>query len=185
MAKYRKVLPGDKDGVVNLFCDEGMSMGQISKMTDISKTKISVILHEANSPDNAIFLRHNLAVNLRKAGITMTEYAGLTRAQNILARQGIQPAKVLATVREVTEQCFRINLEPQTLATSFKNFRQFVSSIPNMSPEKLERTLTELKYLQTIVNDLDAVLDNCRKLISAIDRLERLASLSSNPVGKH
>ena len=155
-------------------------------MTGISKTKISVILHEANSPDNEIFLRHYLAVNLHKAGITIREYADLIRAKNIFTRLGIQPTKVLAMVREVIELCFRNNLEPQSLATSFNKFRRFVSSIASLLPESLERRLTfELKYLQTIMNDLDAALDNCRQLNSAIDMLERLASRSSNLMGKH
>ena len=154
-------------------------------MTGISKTKVSVILHEANSPDNEIFLCHYLAANLNKAGMTLREYAELVRAKNILNRLGIQPTKVLAMVREVIELCFRNNLEPKLLTTCFNNFRRFVSSFGSMLPENLQRALTfELKYLQTIMNELDAVLDNCRQLNTAIDMLERLASRSSNLMGK-
>ena len=131
-------------------------MKSVSEMTGISKTKVSVILHQANSPDNEIFLCHYLAANLNKAGITLREYADLIRAKNILARLGIQPAIVLALVREVIDLCFKNNLEPTLLATSFNNFHRFVSSFAIMSPENLRRVLTfELKYLQHIMNDLD------------------------------
>lgn len=185
MAKYRKVLPHDKEQVINLYCAK-MSMRAISDRMGLSKTKVFDILHEANSPDNQIFLRHDLAVNLYKNGITLREYADLIRAKNILIRHEIQTEKILASILEVTELCFKISLGLQTLVTSFNNFRQFVSSIAGKSPENLGTRLEfELKYLESIVEDVNVKMDKCKQLRTQIDILERSAGRSRESTGKH
>jgi hypothetical protein len=161
-------------------------MRDIADKLGFSKTKVYDILHDANTSDNELFLRHNLVSNLNKAGITIREYADLVRSKNILVRRGIQTAKVLEIISKVIELCFRINLEPQLLASSFDNFSQFVSSIASKFGEDLQRRLEfELKYMENVLNDLDIVLDKCKQLRTQIDILERLASYQSNSMGKH
>lgn len=54
-----------------------MSMSDIGYSTGLSKTKVFDILHEGNTSDDQIFLRHNLAVNLYKNGLDLIAYADL------------------------------------------------------------------------------------------------------------
>jgi hypothetical protein len=147
----------------------GVSMREIEKMTDISKTKIFDILHEAESSDKQIFLCHNLTSTLHKNGRTVREYAELYRSKNILMRQGIEPTKVLATIHKIIELCFRIGLEPQALVTRFDNFRELVRSYP----DDLEKLKSDLENLQTLSDNLDAAMQNCKNLRLAIDLKER------------
>lgn len=184
MTKYRRVLPQDKDLVVALYL-EGMSMRAISEKTGISKSKVSDILHEAESPDKQIFLCHNLRANLNVRGIILREYTDLVRTKNIFVRAGIEPGKVLADIRELTQLCFRMELDFKMLVPHFHNFCQFVYSVPLDPTENLETKLeSELKDIQTIVNKLDSVLDRHKKLIGAIDLLEKISNNFSNAPGK-
>lgn len=173
MAKYRKVLPHNKDQVDDLY-SRGLSMRTIENIIGFSKTKVFNILHEANSPDNPIYLRHDLVANLYKKGMTPSEYADLIRARNILIKYDIEPGKTLALIQQIIEKCFRINLEPQTLVSSFNKFRQFIDSIPRKSPQSLEtRLVLELRYLKQLVDNLDKKMGNCKRLRILIDTLEK------------
>jgi hypothetical protein len=145
-------------------------------MTDISKTKVYYILHEAESSDKKIFLCHNLTSNLNKNGITVREYAELYRTKNILVRQGIQPTKVRATIREIIDICFIVRLEPQALITCFDNFRQLIRSYP----EDLDTLKSDLENMQSLSNELDVVMQNCKNLRLAIDINERSVNSSKN-----
>ncbi len=180
LAKYKKVLPHDRHLAIHLYWTVGMSMSDIGYSTGLSKTKVFDILHEGNTSDDQIFLRHNLAVNLYKNVLDLIAYADLVRAQNITIRYNIGPEKILAQIREIIELCFAINLEPQKLVTGFKNFRTFVSSTQCNSRKKLERKLVlDLKLLEFIIDDLDTMMKECGRLRVDIDRLERFAKLAA------
>jgi hypothetical protein len=84
-------------------------------------------------------------------------------------RQGIEPTKVLATIHKIIELCFRIGLEPQALVTRFDNFRELVRSYP----DDLEKLKSDLENLQTLSDNLDAAMQNCKNLRLAIDLKER------------
>jgi sugar-specific transcriptional regulator TrmB len=158
----------------------GMSMREIQKMTDISKTKVYDILHEAESYGKKIFLCHNLTSNLNKNGITAREYAELYRTKNILMRQRIQPAKVHETIREIIDLCFIVGLEPHGLVTCFDNFRQLIRSYP----EDLDTLKSDLENMQSVSNELDVVMKNCKNLRLAIDMKERSGNSSKNYTSK-
>jgi hypothetical protein len=67
------------------------------------------------------------------------------------------------------------------LVSFFEGFRQFVYSLAREFPENLESKLeSELKYLETKVNDLDIMLAKCGQLRNEIVFLEKLANNSSN-----
>jgi len=163
-----------------------MSMRDVEKMTDISKTKVSDILHRADSPDKQIFLCHNLRSNLYKNGTPVREYAELCRAKNIFIIRGIKPGEVLATIRKITELCFRISLEPQTLVTCFDTLSHLVYSMAHLYPEDVKIKLkSDLQNLQSVSDDLDVVMQNCKNLRIAIDIRERSARTSKNSTGKN
>jgi hypothetical protein len=180
LAKYKRVRPHEKDLVVNLY-SSGLSMRLVSEMTGISKSKVYEILHEADSPDKQIFRCHDLRSNLYKAGISLRDYADLIRAKNIFIKEGIRPEKVLKIIREVINFCFRTGTDPRMLVSFFDSFRQFVYSLAREFPENFESKLeSELKYLETKVNDLDIVLAKCGQLRNEIVLLEKLVNNSSN-----
>jgi hypothetical protein len=180
LAKYKSVRPHEKDLVVDLYSSR-LSMRSVSEMTGISKSKVYEILHEADSPDKQIFRCHDLRSNLYKAGISLRDYADLIRAKNIFIKEGIQPEKVLKMIREVIILCFRTGTDPQMLVSFFDDFRQFVYSLAREFPENLETKMeSELKYLETKVNDLAVVLAKCGQLRNAIILLEKLANNSKN-----
>jgi hypothetical protein len=143
-------------------------MRDIGKMTGLSKTKVFDILHEAESSDKHICLCHNLTSNLSKIGIMVREYAELYRAKNILMSRGIEPTKVLATIRKIMELCFIVRLEPQALVTSLDDFRQLVHSYP----KDLGTLKSDLENLQSVLGNLDVLMQSCKKLRLAIDILE-------------
>jgi hypothetical protein len=92
---------------------------------------------------------------------------------NILIKYDIEPGKILALIQQIIETCFRISLEPQTLVSSFNKFRQFIDSIPRISPQILEtRLVLELQYLKQLVDSLDKKMENCKRLRILIDTLE-------------
>lgn len=156
-------------------------MRQVSETTGNSKTKVCEILHEADSPDKRIFRCHDLKSNLYKNGTSLRDYADSIRAQNIFSKQALPLGKVLSMVREVSIICFKISLDPNALVCSFGNFRQFVVSLASEFPGHLETSLkSELKYLETKLNDLDMALAKCGQLRAAIDLYEKMASRASN-----
>ena len=159
-------------------------MRQVSKLTGISKTKVSDILHES-SPDIQIFRRHDLKSNLYKYGITLNDYADLIRAKNIIIKEVVQPGNVLSMIREIGILCFKIRLDPKTLVSFFGNFRQFIVSLAREFPGHLESSVeSELKCLEANVNELDMTLARCGQLINTIDLLEKMANRSSSTL-KH
>lgn len=164
--------------MINLYAMVGLSMREIKKMMGISKTKVYDILHE--SSDKTIFLCHNLTSNLIRNGITVRQYAELYRTKNILTRQRIQPKKVRARICEIIDLCFIIGLEPQGLITSFDNFRQLINS----SSEDLEKLKTDLENMQSVSNELDVVMQNCKNLRLAIDIKERSGNSSKDSSSK-
>ena len=153
-------------------------MTDIEKKMGISKTKVFDILREAESSDKHICLCHNLTSNLSIIGIMVREYAELYRAKNILMRKGIEPTKVLATIRKIMELCFIVRLEPEALVTCFDDFRQLVRSYP----VDVETLRSDLENLQSVSDNLDVVMASCKKLRLAIDIMERLANSSWNDI---
>jgi hypothetical protein len=104
----------------------------------------------------------------------------LIRARNILAQQGIHPHVIISVVRDVVEMCYSQDHHLQTLATSFSNVRNFVSSVDSISPEHLKLILNEsFKAWEFLTNDIDNSLKNCASLRSQIDILEKLLDRSS------
>lgn len=176
--KYRRVISSDIDQVVKMYTT-GSSMEDIADLVGLSKTKVHDILHCANSSDCPIFLCHNLAVNLRKYGLHMKQYADLIRARNILAQRGIQPEDALSQIRDVTELCYKQDLHPQTLVTSFSNFRKFVFSVDSKSPESLKLKVDVwLKAWEFLTSEIDESVKRCAWLRSQIDILERRAPIN-------
>lgn len=171
--KYRRVILRDIDQVVKMYMT-GSSMEDIADLVGLSKTKVHDILHGADSPDCPIFLCHNLAVNLLKYGLLIKQYVDLTRARNILAQRGIQPQDALSQIRDVTEMCYKQDLHPQTLVTSFSNFRKFVSSVDSKSPVSLKLKLDIwLKAWEFLTSEIDESVKRCVWLRGQIDILER------------
>ena len=129
------MLPDDKNQVVYLYRSSSFSMKVISEMTGISKTKVHDILHEADSEDRQIFLCHDLRLRLHKEGIPLRDYADVMRAKNIFSNEAINSRNVLAITREVSNLCFRMGLDIQTLVSLFGNFSQFVYSMADKFQE--------------------------------------------------
>jgi hypothetical protein len=140
--KYKRVKWQDINQVVSMYT-AGSSMKHVADLVGSSKTKVNDILHSSDSPDCPIFHCHDLAINLLKYGLNIKQYMDLIRARNILAQQGIRPHVAISVVRDVVEMCYSQDLHLQTLATSFSNVRNFVSSVDSISPEHLKLILNE------------------------------------------
>ena len=111
----------------------------------------------------------------------LKEYTDLVRAKNIATRYGIGLKIILAYVCEVTKLCFMWDVEPQKLVTSFSKFSEFVSSFPCKTSKDLVKNLVlDLKMLEIFSEQLDGMMDVCRRLRIQIDGLEKSAARSTN-----
>jgi len=172
--KYKKVKSQDINQVVNMYM-AGSSMKDVADLTGLSKTTVFEILHAADSPDCPIFQCHNLAINLHKYALNTKQYIDFIRAINILFQQGIDQKGAISKVRDVVEMCYTQDLHLQTLANSFSNFSNFVSSVDSNSPEHLKLILDEsFKAWESLSNKIDDNVKKCGSLRSQIDIFEKL-----------
>jgi YesN/AraC family two-component response regulator len=182
--KYKRVKSQDINQVVSMYM-AGSSMKDVAESVGLSKTTVFEILHSSDTPDCPIFQCHNLAINLRKYRLNTKQYIDLIRARNILNQQGIDPHVAISEVRDVVEMCYSQDLHLQTLATSFSNFRNFVSSVNSDSPEHLKLILDEsFNAWESLANEIDNSVKNCVSLTSQIDILEKLLARSSRSISK-
>jgi hypothetical protein len=180
--KYRRIRLGDVQCVIDLRVS-GHSMPSISLLTAISVANIHKILHTYNPPDNRIFLSHNLVKHLRsKYGISLKEYVDLLRTSNILAPHGISPAEALSQIRQLTEFCYKKNIELPTLITSMSGFSKFIYNIPHNSREELrQKLMSKTKTWEALRGSIDTEFRKCEELRRQNDILRWQILMKKNP----
>lgn len=133
--------------VIELYL-QGKTTRKIGDFLGISKTAVSKIVNKDVNAKFPIHLQHVLAVNLKKNGMDMQEYADLIRAKAVLKENGFESADVADIIVRLVNETFALGLEPEELV-------KFLYSFSELRDESKTRNIKDLaKYVQKQVDRL-------------------------------
>src|SRR6476659_6288640 len=93
----------------------GWSVRAISQTVQISVGSVHSVLQEFARKDPNYQLLRVLAINLRKNGSDVLEYARLVKLRNVLQNAGVSPTEVEKMITEIPVFCYKAGIDVEIL----------------------------------------------------------------------
>lgn len=110
------------------------SVGKSDVLSDgksgISVGSVHSMLQEFARNDPNYHLLRALAINLRKNGSDVLEYAWLVRLRNVLQNAGASLTKVERIITEIPLYCYKAGIDVEILVDQLKMFKDFLEANP-------------------------------------------------------
>ena len=137
---------------------QGVSRGEIARKNDISDGTISAISWEGSEDDPNFDLQRELAIMLKKEGLTLNSFASSVRLKKQLENKGIHEGQIDSIIEQIDVHCFKLGITPEQLVENIQkvsalseNLGISLNELPQMiaaENEKLETLKKEVKCIQ-------------------------------------
>lgn len=178
----------------------GRSIREIAQSLGIGVGSVHAITKQFALRDENHLLLRTLAVNLRKNGLDVVEYAWLVRLSKILQDAGVTKNQAEEIIGELPVYCFKAGIDVESLVDLLKMYKDFLdanSSDPfqtNFIFETHRSVVEKCKIAQSgkLEDVLNVILtdDKVRELnagqlvpISKQQTVDRIIDVISNPSG--
>ena len=152
----------------------GKTLDLIADLTGISKTSVFNIVQDTASHDPDYVLMRTLAVNLRKNGSDLSQYASIIRISSLLEEYGVDYATGEDLLGKFLSTCYKLQWEPSVAVLTLQKFSQSAARYGHSPMEhanffnKLQSSETKLylriiqarKKLRDLIQKHDIVQDN-------------------------
>jgi hypothetical protein len=102
----------------------GKTLDLIAELTGISKTSVFNIVQDTASHDPDYVLMRTLAVNLRKNGSDLSQYASIIRISSLLEEHGVDFATGEDLIGKLLSTCYKLQWEPSVAVLTLQKFSQ-------------------------------------------------------------
>src|SRR6476619_426875 len=102
----------------------GKTLDLIADLTGISKTSVFNIVHDAASHDPDYVLMRTLAVNLRKNGSDLSQYASIIRISSLLEEYGVDYTTGEHLIGKFLSTCYKLQWELSVAVLTLQKFSQ-------------------------------------------------------------
>ena len=166
---------------------KGQSVRAIAQIVEISVGGVHSILQEFATNDSNYQLLRILAINLRKNGSDVLEYAWLVRLRNVLQNAGASPTEVEKIITEIPVFCYKAGIDVETLVDQLKMFNDYLAVNPadfdqrNMITESYNKSI---EYYNKCIQKHEAYsedkLKNMLEFILTDNKIQKLNELRTN-----
>lgn len=163
---------------------KGQSVRAIAQIVEISVGGVHSIIQEFATNDSNYQLLRILAINLRKNGSDILEYAWLVRLRNVLQNAGASPAEVEKIITEIPVFCYKAGIDVETLVDQLRMFIDYLAVNPgdfnqrNMITESYNKSL---EYYNTCIQkhetDTEDELKNLLEFNLTDDKVQEVNEL--------
>ena len=158
----------------------GKTLDLIADLTGISKTSVFNIARGIEDQDPDYILMRTLAVNLRKNGSDLSQYASIIRISSLLDEYGVDYATGEELLGKFLPTCYKLQWDPSVAVHAL---RQFLASAERYGHTPMEhanyfnklhaseaslhlRNFRERKKLRDLTQKYDIVKDNLDVFLS-------------------
>ena len=100
----------------------GKTLDLIADLTGISKTSVFNIVQDMGSHDPDYILMRTLAVNLRKNGSDLSQYASIIRISSLLDEYGVDYATGEELLGKFLPTCYKLQWDPSVPVHALRQF---------------------------------------------------------------
>ena len=124
---------------------QGLSRADIARKNDISEGSIIAISWEGSKDNPSFGLQRELAIMLKKEGLTVNSFASSVRLKKQLENKGIYEGQIDSIIEHIDVHCFKLGITPEQLVYNI----QKVSALS----KNLGISLNELPQMITAENE--------------------------------
>ena len=152
----------------------GKTLDLIAELTGISKTSVFNIVRDMGGHDPDYILMRTLAVNLRKNGSDLSQYASIIRISSLLDEYGVDYATGEELLGKFLPTCYKLQWDPSVAVHALRQFSQsaeryghtpmehanFFNKLQSSEAKLYLRIIQARKKLRELIQKHDIVQDN-------------------------
>jgi hypothetical protein len=158
----------------------GKSFALIEEVTGVSKASVVNIVRGMGGYDPDHILMRTLAVNLRKNGSDLSQYASIIRMSGVLDENGVDYATCEELLGKFLPACYKLQWEPSAAVHALYKFLQsaeryghsplehanYFNKLQTTENKMMLRTLQARKKLRDLIKKYEIVQDNLDVFLS-------------------